>query len=81
MCGDAGHSTTTLVHVHGGGTGSAYLGSQFYNVTWMVRNEDFFFLRWARPKFVRAHILRNSGAFIAGYAVCDTLCVTRSCFS
>ena len=44
----ARHSTVTLVQAHGGGTGAAYYEppSDRYKVTWMVRNEDFFFLRW-----------------------------------
>jgi hypothetical protein len=35
----------------------------------MVRNEDFFFLRWAGPSFVRAHIAANGEDFVGGYCV------------
>jgi hypothetical protein len=34
----------------------------------MVRNEDFFFLRWARPSFIRDHIAVNGGN-VGGYAI------------
>eukprot|EP00937_MAST-01D_sp_MAST-1D-sp2_P000506 g506.t1 len=72
-----GHSTTALVQVHGGGADAAlpYLAPPpaAYRVTWMVRNEDFFFLRWARPAFIRAHVARNGlgarNAAVGGYAV------------
>ena len=67
----AGHSLVKLVHVHGGGVGEAYYEppSTKYKVSWMVRNEDFFFLRWAGPAFVRAHIAANGQDFVGGYCV------------
>lgn len=65
------HSTTKLVHVHGGGRGEAYWDPppSRYSVTWMVRNEDFFFLRWGEADFIRRHIAENGHAFVGGYAV------------
>ena len=66
-----GHSLVKLVHVHGGGVGEAYYTppSTKYKVTWMVRNEDFFFLRWAGPAFVRAHIAANGHDYVGGYCI------------
>ena len=64
-----GHSTTKLIHAHGGGTGSGYWQppSQAYKMAWMVRNEDFFFLRWGNSRFIREHIARNGGSYVGGY--------------
>jgi len=40
-----------------------------YRMAWMVRNEDFFILRWGEPSFIRQHIARNSHDYVAGYFV------------
>ena len=65
-----GHSTPILVHAHGGGTGYEYWTppSPAYKMAWMIRNEDFFFLRWGGSPFIRAHIARNGQDFVGGYA-------------
>jgi len=35
----------------------------------MIRNEDFFMLRWGQPDFIREHIALNSKDYITGYFV------------
>ena len=35
----------------------------------MVRNEDFFMLRWGQPDFIREHISLNSQEYVNGYFV------------
>ncbi len=67
-----GHSTPELVKVHGGRLGDTYFepAPANYKVTWMVRNEDFFALRWGVPAFIRRHIRLNGAAdYVGGYFV------------
>ena len=68
-----GHSTTTLVHVHGGGKAEGFYvpppTSEEYRVTWMMRNEDFFALRWGNAPFTRAHVAVNGESWVGGYAI------------
>jgi hypothetical protein len=67
-----GHSTPTLVKVHGGPIGDTYFVPEpkNYKVAWMVRNEDFWALRWGVPDFIRRHIALNGGkSYIGGYFV------------
>jgi len=40
-----------------------------YKIAWMVRNEDFFILRWGEPDFIRAHIAANGHDYVGGYFV------------
>jgi hypothetical protein len=40
-----------------------------YRIEWMIRNEDFFILRWGQPGFIRNHIAENSKPFVNGYFV------------
>lgn len=63
-----GHSTPKLVKVHGGELGDTYFEPtpSNYRVTWQIRNEDFFALRWGVPDFIRAHISANGQADYAG---------------
>ncbi|GAB3882257.1 glycoside hydrolase family 20 zincin-like fold domain-containing protein [Spirosoma agri] len=64
-----GHSTPTLVKVHGGKLYDTYFKPDptAYKITWTVRNEDFFCLRWGVPSFVRAHIAANNQSYVGGY--------------
>ncbi|UFH52833.1 hypothetical protein [Spirosoma sp. KNUC1025] len=64
-----GHSTPTLVKVHGGKLFDTYFKPEpnTYKITWTVRNEDFFCLRWGVPDFVRSHIAANNQAYVGGY--------------
>jgi hypothetical protein len=63
------HSTPTLVKVHGGKLYDTYFKPDptAYKITWTVRNEDFFCLRWGVPSFVRAHIAANNQSYVGGY--------------
>ncbi|SOD78174.1 glycoside hydrolase family 20 zincin-like fold domain-containing protein [Spirosoma fluviale] len=63
------HSTPTLVKVHGGKLYDTYFKPDptAYKITWTVRNEDFFCLRWGVPDFVRAHIAANNQSYVGGY--------------
>jgi hypothetical protein len=65
------YSTTTLVHAHGYGTGEAYWNPppKNHKMTWMMRNEDFFMLRWGQADFIREHLEKNGGDYAGGYFV------------
>ena len=66
------HSTTTLVKAHGGGTGSQYWENPaptHHKMAWMIRNEDFFRLRWGEPDFIREHIKVNGQDYVGGYFI------------
>ncbi|MCH6233155.1 hypothetical protein [Cognataquiflexum rubidum] len=69
-----GHSTPKLAITHDYHSGE--LDERFWNplpknykIQWMVRNEDFFILRWGQPDFIRAHIKENSKEFVNGYFI------------
>jgi hypothetical protein len=67
-----GHSTPRLEKVHGGALGDTYFvpEPEDYRITWQVRNEDFFALRWGVPDFIRRHIALNGKAdYVGGYFV------------
>lgn len=40
-----------------------------YRIQWMVRNEDFFILRWGQADFIRRHIAANTHPYMNGYFV------------
>jgi len=66
------HSTTTLIKAHGGGTGSEYWedpAPTHHKMAWMMRNEDFFRLRWGDPDFIREHIQVNGQDYVGGYFI------------
>ena len=66
------HSTPELVKVHGGELKDTYFNPtpENYKVAWMVRNEDFFALRWGDPDFIREHLKLNAHqAYVGGYFV------------
>jgi hypothetical protein len=65
-------STPKLVKVHGGKLGDTYFkpAPKNYKVTWMIRNEDFFALRWGVPDFIRQHIALNASQdYVGGYFI------------
>lgn len=67
-----GHSTPELVKVHGGELKDTYFEPtpENYRVAWMIRNEDFYTLRWGSPAFVREHLEQNSHQdYVGGYFV------------
>ncbi len=65
------HSTTKLVKVHGGKLTDTYWNPlpENYYLAWMMRNEDFFILRWGQPDFIREHINENVYPYVNGYYV------------
>lgn len=66
------HSTTTLIKAHGGGTGSEYWedpAPTHHKMAWMMRNEDFFRLRWGDPDFIREHVQVNGQDYVGGYFI------------
>jgi hypothetical protein len=65
-----GHSTPKLVKIHGGPISDLLWNPlPTYRITWMVRNEDFFALRWCSPAFVQAHLAENDRPWTGGYYV------------
>ena len=69
-----GHSTPVLAMTHDYHSGA--IDAQFwdplpenYRIQWMIRNEDFFILRWGEPDFIRAHIAENTHEYVSGYFV------------
>ncbi len=65
------YSTPHLVKVHGGKLNDAYwnpLPNNYY-LAWMMRNEDFFMLRWGQTDFIRKHIATNVHPYVNGYYV------------
>ncbi len=65
------HSCVELIKVHGGELTDAYWNPppQNYNLDWMMRNEDFFVLRWGQPDFIRDHIAENVKPWVNGYFI------------
>ncbi len=65
------HSTPHLAKVHGGQLTDAYWNPlpENYKLAWMMRNEDFFILRWGQPDFIRQHIALNGHEYVNGYYV------------
>ena len=66
-----GHATPKLVKVHGGKLTDAYWNPppENYYLAWMIRNEDFFILRWGQPDFIRQHIAENVHPYVNGYYI------------
>ncbi len=66
-----GHSSTKLVKVHGGELTDVYWNPlpKNYYLAWMIRNEDFFVLRWGQADFIREHIEMNVHPYVNGYYV------------
>lgn len=66
-----GHSCPELVKVHGGNLTDVYWNPMpdNYYLAWMIRNEDFFALRWGQPDFIREHIELNGHPWVNGYFV------------
>ena len=65
------YSTPHLVKVHGGKLNDVYWNPMptNYYLAWMMRNEDFFMLRWGQPDFIRKHIATNVHPHVNGYYV------------
>ncbi|MZQ85436.1 hypothetical protein GQF01_25280 [Paenibacillus sp. 5J-6] len=66
------YSSSKLLLTHGGSQGMEGYWKPSptnYKITWMVRNEDFFTLRWAQPDFIREHIVENGQDYVGGYYI------------
>ena len=69
-----GHASPKLLLTHSNDTGNVMSGlwnpkpENFY-IAWMVRNEDFFVLRWGSPDFVRDLVNRNNFDYVDGYYI------------
>jgi hypothetical protein len=69
-----GHSTPRLAITHDYSSGQ--IDERFwqpkpenYRIAWMIRNEDFFVLRWGQPDFIRKHIEINGKDYVGGYFI------------
>jgi hypothetical protein len=69
-----GHSTPRLAITHDYSSGQ--IDERFWNpkptnyqIAWMIRNEDFFILRWGQPDFIREHIALNGRDYVGGYFI------------
>ena len=65
------HSTPKLIKTHGGEITDTYWNPvpDNYKLTWMIRNEDFFALRWGQTDFIREHLDMNVHPYVGGYFV------------
>ena len=65
------HSTPKLIKVHGGAISDTYWNPvpENYRITWMMRNEDFFALRWAQTDFIKKHMELNVHPYVGGYFI------------
>ncbi|MDH3244067.1 MAG: hypothetical protein OEM26_05590, partial [Saprospiraceae bacterium] len=69
-----GHSTPKLLITHASEEGEVNTGfwdpsPTNYHIQWMIRNEDFFILRWGDPDFVREHLGQNMEPYMNGYHI------------
>ncbi len=69
-----GHSTPLLSLTHSDDQGSIMKAfwepaPENYFIAWMIRNEDFFVLRWGDHEFIREHIQTNHHSYVDGYFV------------
>ena len=69
-----GHSTPKLSLTHSNDEGTIMRDfwdpePENYFIAWMIRNEDFFVLRWGDPEFIRNHIQTNKQDYVDGYFI------------
>ncbi len=69
-----GHSTPELFITHASESGAVNTGfwepaPENYKIQWMIRNEDFFILRWGNADFIRDHIRENTQPYMNGYHI------------
>ena len=69
-----GYSTPHLCITHSDDAGAIMNGfwhppPENYFISWMIRNEDFFVLRWGDPQFIRDHIRINKRPYVGGYFI------------
>ena len=65
------YSTPHLAKVHGGKLNDVYWNPMptNYYLAWMMRNEDFFMLRWGQTGYIRKHLATNVHPHVNGYYV------------
>ncbi len=65
------YSSPKLLMTHGGKLSDEYWNPppKDYKIAWMLRNEDFFVLRWGDPEFARQVISLNSQEYVGGFFV------------
>ncbi len=79
-----GHSSPKLYIVHGGELSNAYWNPLPVNhrVLWTIRNEDFHFLRWGQPDFIRRHIATaNNRDYVSGYIIGAEMYISNTCLT
>ena len=69
-----GHSTPKLSLTHSNDAGTIMRDfwdpePENYFISWTIRNEDFFVLRWGDPDFIRSHISTNHHDYVDGYFI------------
>ncbi|MBA4053387.1 MAG: hypothetical protein C0490_01620 [Marivirga sp.] len=69
-----GHSTPLLALTHDAHSGKVDNGywnpmPDNYRIQWMIRNEDFFILRWGQPDFIKKHLTENTKPYVNGYFI------------
>jgi hypothetical protein len=69
-----GYSTPNLAITHANDAGTIMRAfwdpkPTNYFIAWMIRNEDFFVLRWGDPAFIRKHIATNHHDYVDGYFI------------
>jgi len=69
-----GHSSPNLSITHSNDHGTIMRGfwdpePENFFIAWMIRNEDFFVLRWGDHEFIREHISTNHHHYTDGYFV------------
>lgn len=69
-----GHSTPQLYITHASESGQINNGfwepaPDNYKIQWMIRNEDFFILRWGDADFIRQHMRQNTQPYMNGYHI------------
>ncbi|RED93005.1 hypothetical protein [Marinoscillum furvescens] len=65
------HSTPKLIKTHGGPLHDKYWNPAptNYRIAWMMRNEDFFCLRWGSTDFIKKHLQLNNQPYAGGYFI------------
>ena len=65
------YSCPSLQKVHGGKLNDTYWNppSDKFHLAWMMRNEDFFMLRWGNTDFLREHFRTNTHPYVNGFFI------------
>ena len=77
------YASPEFLFTHGAGSADDYripVPTAYKNV-WMIRNEDFFTLRWAQPQYIREIIYRNGQADVGGFFIGSECFIPASDYS